>query len=202
MKNLKFKPALLLLISVAFAFQGCKKGENDPFLSFRSRDARLIGDWDLSGMEDVSITTRTSSGNTTVITTTSSYSSGTATTTVSPGNNPPSISKFNMKLKIEKRGEITFTLENIDITKGTSVGTNETKGTWTWNSTAKRKSAVVLTFNDQVANAMLGGTWMVDQLKNKEIVFKRVDVVKTTSTVSSTTLNETTTETKLTFSGK
>jgi hypothetical protein len=47
MKNIK----LLLLIVILFytILPSCKKGEDDPFLSFRSRKARLVGDWNLTG---------------------------------------------------------------------------------------------------------------------------------------------------------
>jgi hypothetical protein len=38
---------MLAALIVIPAFQSCKKGENDPAISFRSRDARLIGNWKL-----------------------------------------------------------------------------------------------------------------------------------------------------------
>jgi hypothetical protein len=38
---------MVLAISIA-AIQSCKKGEEDPFLSLRSRKARLTGEWKLS----------------------------------------------------------------------------------------------------------------------------------------------------------
>lgn len=36
------------LALIAGSFTSCKKGEEDPFLSFRSRDARITGTWELS----------------------------------------------------------------------------------------------------------------------------------------------------------
>lgn len=39
---------ILLLISF-FGFDSCKKGEEDPFLSFRSRKNRVVGNWKLIG---------------------------------------------------------------------------------------------------------------------------------------------------------
>jgi hypothetical protein len=33
----------------------CKKGEDDPFISFRSRDARITAKWKLVSLEEVSI---------------------------------------------------------------------------------------------------------------------------------------------------
>ncbi len=39
---------IIILSVILFSFQSCKKGENDPFFSFRSRKARLVGEWHLS----------------------------------------------------------------------------------------------------------------------------------------------------------
>jgi hypothetical protein len=36
---------LLLILSVLAVFTSCKKGDNDPFLSLKSRKGRLSGDW-------------------------------------------------------------------------------------------------------------------------------------------------------------
>ena len=36
---------LLLILALVAAFTSCKKGENDPFLSLKSRKGRLAGDW-------------------------------------------------------------------------------------------------------------------------------------------------------------
>jgi hypothetical protein len=46
MKNL-FKTFIALAI-VSVTVQSCRKGEDDPAISLRSRDARLIGEWKLS----------------------------------------------------------------------------------------------------------------------------------------------------------
>jgi hypothetical protein len=50
MKQFTWKSSLFLLTAV-ITLQGCKKGENDPFLSLRSRDARITGEWELIKME-------------------------------------------------------------------------------------------------------------------------------------------------------
>lgn len=47
-------------IIVALLFQSCRKGKEDPFISFRSRSSRLIGEWNLTSGTVVS-----SSGETT-----------------------------------------------------------------------------------------------------------------------------------------
>ncbi|HBS85713.1 MAG: hypothetical protein A2W91_13580 [Bacteroidetes bacterium GWF2_38_335] len=41
---------LLLLLIPVFILPSCKKGEDDPFLSFRSRDNRVTGSWNLASL--------------------------------------------------------------------------------------------------------------------------------------------------------
>lgn len=40
----------VIILSGIMAFSSCKKGENDPFLSLKSRDGRLAGDWTVTEM--------------------------------------------------------------------------------------------------------------------------------------------------------
>lgn len=39
-------------LAIGFAVQGCKKGEEDPFMSLRSRKARLTGEWNVTSQEE------------------------------------------------------------------------------------------------------------------------------------------------------
>lgn len=51
------KKLILILIAAVIAapfFNSCKKGEEDPFLSFSSRKARLVGEWTIATFDDVS----------------------------------------------------------------------------------------------------------------------------------------------------
>ena len=46
----------LLIMTLALGMlAGCKKGENDPGISFRSRDARIVGEWEMEIMEETQI---------------------------------------------------------------------------------------------------------------------------------------------------
>lgn len=45
MKRLSGYSILILLLSSILVFEGCKRGDDDPFFSFRSRKARVTGDW-------------------------------------------------------------------------------------------------------------------------------------------------------------
>src|SRR3989339_256280 len=58
MKKVKILSVLLMIVMIApvMVLTNCKKGENDPFLSFRSRDKRLVGNWTISKVDNTSIT--------------------------------------------------------------------------------------------------------------------------------------------------
>ncbi|MFM9945079.1 MAG: hypothetical protein ACKVQB_07565 [Bacteroidia bacterium] len=194
MKNLKFSTAIVLLVLLTGTFQGCKKGENDPFLSFHSRDARLAGDWEMTDVNSETTVTFTSTSNPTPVVNTSTVTYANGEQTMSGST---SKSRFNVDVKIEKNGQITMTLENFD-SKGGSLGITEERGYWVWGSTAKRKSTVVITIKD-IGGVSLNGVWNVDQLKNKEIIFKKTNYTKGSNSNSTT---ESTGETTITFKGK
>jgi len=50
---------IIAALVVATAFTACKKGKEDPIISFKSRDTRLAGEWKLSARADSTITTST-----------------------------------------------------------------------------------------------------------------------------------------------
>ena len=51
MKRFTGYALLILVLSSILVFDSCKRGENDPFFSFRSRKARVTGDWTFENME-------------------------------------------------------------------------------------------------------------------------------------------------------
>ena len=58
----KSKKLLIIALGVVIIsplFQSCKKGEEDPFISLRSRDKRITGTWKLNKIEKTTITTTT-----------------------------------------------------------------------------------------------------------------------------------------------
>ena len=44
-----------LFIVIAFIYSGCRKGEDDPWLSFRSRTQRLVGKWKLVEQKEINL---------------------------------------------------------------------------------------------------------------------------------------------------
>ncbi len=93
----KIKQFILIVIIMGFALPSCKKGENDPFLSLRSRKARITGEWKLS------------SGTTNYIlndtTKTTIYNGTTATS-------PTGTFPYTEKWTINKNGTLTLSIHN------------------------------------------------------------------------------------------
>lgn len=172
----------------------CKKGENDPFLSLKSRKARVVGEWTVTMEEgksqDIS---KISFGGVTVTTTTNETSTyngtlftSTSVTASSAGGNPLENTYndvYTQSYTFEKDG--SFSLETV------YTGQNYTEkieGTWAFvgkSKTAelKNKEAIALSVTkysdiDNGVTTTYSATGFddsiiiaIDRLKNKEMVF-------------------------------
>lgn len=93
------KKILFGVFLAGLIFQGCKKGDEDPFLSLKSRKARLEGDWKLS------TGTATYSQPSTLTNTTTTYTNGTFSTTGTVfGFNVSDNGTYTLQIKINKDG--------------------------------------------------------------------------------------------------
>ncbi|MEI6852274.1 MAG: hypothetical protein WCL06_05500 [Bacteroidota bacterium] len=155
-----------VLLSVLFAaiaitaFQSCKKGENDPAISLRSRDARLIAKWKLTKIEgsETSITSGVTQ------TTTKSYDGTTYTVSQVPGSTDVGTGTYEMEIK--KDGKMSW---SETFTSGTpAVTTNLSNSTiWFWLDGGKSKTIIMLQGGDVL---FPGGISRIDRLANKELV--------------------------------
>jgi hypothetical protein len=166
-KKIFYFALIAIIIAGMSTVTSCKKGENDPFLSLRSRKARITGEWKLSqGTITSSFTSGSLSGSSTQI-----YTGSTCT---SDGNTY----SYSENLTIKKDG----TYEVVIVDDGFVY---TVKGLWFFagkikDLDIKNKEAVV--FSEQQYNesgysetykGLYGGDVMIiDQLKNKEIIFK------------------------------
>lgn len=188
MKKVLFLSTAVLLLTTVFT--ACKKGENDPFLSLRSRKARLVGEWNLNYAEYLHATTlaNTTSNegisfyDNTEVTVNSTYVSGVV------ANHEVVSSPCTVKLTIEKNG--TYTQVK---TKNDEVTT--TKGTWIFlkkndENDLKNKEAILLT-ESSITNSsgttttgegIAGKVYTIDQLRNKKMVWKLNSETTSTST--------------------
>lgn len=124
MKKMKVILVLLAIAVTVPFFNGCKKGENDPFISLRSRDARLMGEWTVSKIEgtrttdtkgnNVNITNYTNSLTTNTTTfdgstlTSSNVTNSTyyGTTTTLGGGTKTYINSYSVAITIEEHGVV------------------------------------------------------------------------------------------------
>lgn len=169
----------VLIIS---SFVSCKKGENDPFLSLRSRKARLEGIWEI-GSQKTSITS-INGGTTEVIESVYDGTNEITTTTTTTGTNVTTTVdtvQYSYSIDIKKDGKYTELRKTPD---GNSL--IETEGNWIFIGKSKvndlkNKEAILLTttktivlnngFTNVIAYEDLNGkTLVIDQLKNKEMI--------------------------------
>jgi hypothetical protein len=157
MKKLLF---LLIVLIALPALQSCKKGENDPLISFRSRDARLIGSWKLVKVEGSY--DRVQGGNHTYSTFT--YDGYTFLDDISNGSVGGT---GTYEMTIDKKGTMSW---NETLLVGNHTLINEGNGYWKWQNTDKNKTVVNLVGG---AHLFTSGDCMIDRLAYKELVIKR-----------------------------
>jgi hypothetical protein len=149
---------LIFAIFLLTVFPNCKKGDNDPFLSFRSRDSRITGKWKVVNYEYVEI-----NGN-------DSYSlilNGSTITQTVNGN----ITSYPFSSNLE-------ILENGTYKSSSNINgeISNTINTWHWFDDTRKKTRLLL---------QDGGVFVVDRLTNNELVLKSNEQYSSSSSGSS-----------------
>ncbi len=184
MKKLIQTLALAAVVVVSGAsFTACKKGENDPGLSLKSRKGRLTGDWKVTKAD----MTQTSGGSTS-----STKIDGTTITQTSGGGSITGTCAYT--LTIDKEGTYEFKQSE---TYGGITNNRTEKGRWSFlgknkDGEIKNKEAIVLmetsytsgTTSTTTSNPTSGVIWTIDQLKNKEMIVKGKETYTSGSTTS------------------
>jgi hypothetical protein len=201
MKKLLFLAAGALVLTANLS--SCKKGENDPFLSLKSRKARVTGEWTVTKMESTysNVNSEDPSLNSSG---TSSYNGTTATSTYTYDGNTTAQDPetYTQTFTFEKDG--TFSMI---YAAGTASYTVE--GNWIFlgknkNAELGKKEAIMLTTTketyseagDSQTESFTGYqntmTFLIDQLKSKEMILidesTNVDGVETSTDKSTYTL--------------
>ena len=172
MKKLIQTLALAAVVVVSGAsFTACKKGENDPGLSLKSRKGRLTGEWKVTKAD----MTQTSGGSTS-----STKIDGTTITQTSGGGSITGTCAYT--LTIDKEGTYEFKQSE---TYGGITNNRTEKGRWSFlgknkDAEVKNKEAILMlvTSSDNGTSTTTyttpdnGSVWMIDQLKNKEMIVK------------------------------
>lgn len=186
------KKLLIALLVAVFAlptFNSCKKGENDPGISLNSRKSRLVGEWKLTAGTAVENDASTIYN----------YSYNGSTCVVSGSGNASW--SYTESMSIKKDGTFILTIfddgdqsvlegnwyflganKDEDIKDKEAVDFVYTK--WTQTPSGGTPSVVTFTgfFNGNMPYNGFGFTWLLDQLKSKEIIVKHKSSITGTST--------------------
>ncbi|HEY1040243.1 MAG TPA: hypothetical protein VGF30_12595 [Bacteroidia bacterium] len=153
----------------------CKKGTDDPFLSLRSRRARVEGSWTMKSGKLNSSYTNSSGGVTTAGSQTYTFNHTTySSSTTNNGFTTTTSGSCSMTMKFEKDGK----MEMVRVLDGKTM-----TSTGTWNFTGKigelkNKEQIVIHFTsqkDQDLSANFQGnftdmTFNIRELRNKKMV--------------------------------
>jgi hypothetical protein len=208
-----FSSFLVVTLLSAITISSCKKGENDPFLSLKSRASRLTGEWKLTS-GTVKETTTSSSSSTT---TTTTFTETTKTEVTTSGSSTDTdVYNYTQDIVFEKTGhysslvvETQISSDGSDIPSNFQVTTTDDEtGNWAFlgknkETELKRKEAVAInphtststsvssfgttTSTSTIDGWVFAGVMEIDRLKTKELVFKGT---YTSTNSSSTTTTE------------
>lgn len=192
------KKSLLYLLALIFSgisLSGClKKGADDPFLSLRTRKARVAGEWMVSSGSGSSVYT----SNTTTTSTTWTYSN--PNMNVTSGSGKPAASNITFNYTFKKDGTYTLATTTTNTVVAGSVTESES-GSWNFTDgmgNVKKRSQIVLTVLSKTTVTVVGGKststsetytgmdnstiYDIQELKNKEMVIKKEGTSKNSST--------------------
>jgi hypothetical protein len=160
---------IIIAAAVAPVFSSCKKGENDPFISFRSRKARVAGEWKVTSGKGSQVETGSNAYN---------YSwTFDGTTYSETGNFGTSSVPRTIEYTFDKDGKFTY---------DETMGGDTYKSTGTWNfmegvGETKSKSQLVLreeTYTSPSSSSNYEGSTAYDggfeivELRHKKMVLR------------------------------
>ncbi|TNE72462.1 MAG: hypothetical protein EP333_07595 [Bacteroidetes bacterium] len=151
MKKSHLKHALIAVLTISF-LAACKKGENDPFLSLKSRNSRITGTWKLTSQTTSETYVESFNGSSTTDVFSTTYDG--TTLYVNDGGSSNSTS-YSQTIEINKDG--TYKMTRIE-----DGSTYQNNGNWWWIDSKKKK--VRIAFDDD------WGSLYIDRLTNKEMV--------------------------------
>jgi hypothetical protein len=154
---------ILMAVIIVPAFVACKKGPNDPSISLKSRNARVIAKWKLTAI------TGSESGISGTTGWTTSYSfNGTTYSATSSLGGTPTTGTGSFDMTIEKEGKYSY---NETFTPSGSTAASVTSGNdfWYWADNDNNKIAIYLGDGGFLFG---GGQYNIDELKSKELILK------------------------------
>jgi hypothetical protein len=174
-KNRKNMKKLFIITLALGLLVSCKKSENDPGLTFRSRDKKIVGEWTIESAENFNIAVNGANKTET----TTKYAGSTITTTITTGSNSnPTVGTVSLKgvLNIEKNGKLKYTETS---TTGAITATKTFNGNWSWGNSKRNKTHLILSFPLSYNSSLMPKTalstefrYEIDELRAKKMVLK------------------------------
>jgi hypothetical protein len=127
---------LLILSLVFLSLASCRKGEDDPFLSFRSRDARVTQKWEVSEFTGFIVASEAG----TSVSRSYELTQGTMTVAATPGATSNFGYSLVMELFDDGRMQAIETLTDSIGTRFESLA----NGYWSWRDDTKKKASIRL----------------------------------------------------------
>lgn len=176
---------LSVLLAASLVLDGCRVGDGDPFLSLRSRKARLAGEWHVTSGEGSTIFNGASGTQTTTWSHDGSiYTEVTPSLTIAYG--------LTIEYEFEKDGAYSMTSSKTYGSPATTIVVSD-KGKWNFTGgvgKTKNKSQIVLRAESRVQSTVTGSSTVTQtftyngsdmpttiydlyELKNKEIIITR-----------------------------
>jgi len=180
MKKIPSILSICVLIMGTSLLMSCKKGENDPALSFLPRKTRILGDWFLQSGE----TRTTSNGKLETVV----YTDNAASVYTESGSHSyahklqirfENDGKFNSKQEITYPGEGLLVYSSIGhwsfLSRNKSAGLKNKEALSIRHTTYMESGVGTCSCTLTSTQPNSGEVWVLDQLRNKEIVFKVVN---------------------------
>lgn len=165
-------------ITIILLSASCKKGKDDPWLSFRSRDNRLMGKWEITfserkrtmhwGPNDLRIELET-------------FNNGQLKwKSIYNDTFTEEFSKYYYKTMLEIKDNGVFIYIEKPYIENVLDSTEYNVGTWVWGNTNKTKSCVSFGF-DQNTSVFYSNFYRIDKLSNNELKLSYKNAANTLS---------------------
>jgi len=158
----KLKIALLMIVAVVFILPSCKKGPDDPFISFRSRDGRLIRTWKLTNI-------------------TGTYNNDAVTYDGANVTEAGTTNYINATfvMTFDKDAKFSYTETKTSNFTGAKATTTTDQSYWFWSNSNKNKDFLICNAN---LFGLGSGEYFVDGLKTSTLTLKYDDETSTSIT--------------------
>lgn len=167
-----YKRIILVLLTLALIFPSCKKGSNDPFVSFKSRKSRVVGKWKATSYSHIE-----SSGSSIFLS--HIMENGIYNETSSNWGNTTGTETYS----IEFKNDGTWSMTN-----GGDVAIINKEGKWNFTEKTgdnKNKNHIVLmltkssdpNFSNTYEGDNFDKIYSLDELRNKKMVWKNSSTV-------------------------